>query len=278
MKDVTRSQKATRLFFNAASIIIVFIILFPILWMFRNSIIETVHVYDKRPVLLFVPTVNAYIRAFYYQHLLGRMLNSIIVSVFATTLSVLLGSMAAYGVTRFRSPLNKYIPFGFLFLRMLPSICILLPVFLMFAKMRLVDTYQGLIFIYASGAVPTVIWMMWGFFKDLPKEIEESAYIDGSGYFSTFIRIIIPITTPAFASVGILAFTGAWNDYIMATILTRFRTMTLPPAVVALINNTELAWDQVSAGGIVLSIPIVALCIFAQKYFVQGLTVGAVKG
>ncbi|MDR1420287.1 MAG: carbohydrate ABC transporter permease [Treponema sp.] len=278
MNNVAKSKKITRIVFNAFAVMVMFVILFPVLWLLRNSIIESVHVYDRPPALFFTPTPSAYVRAFYFQHLFGRMINSIIISIFATSLAVLLGSMAAYGVTRFHSPLNNYLPFGFLFLRMLPSICVLLPVFLMFTKMRMVDTYRGLVFIYAAGSVPTVIWMMWGFFKDLPREIEESAYIDGVGYFGTFIKIIIPITTPAFASVGILAFTGSWNDYIMATVLTRFRTMTLPPAVVALINNTELAWDQISAGGVVLTIPVAGLCIFAQKYFVQGLTAGAVKG
>jgi ABC-type glycerol-3-phosphate transport system permease component len=178
MNKTTISQKPVRIILKIFIIIIVFVILFPILWLFRNSIIQTVRVYDRPPSLFFVPTLSAYIRAFYYQHLLGRMINSIIISVFATALAVLLGSMAAYGVTRFNSPFNKYIPFGFLFFRMLPSICVLLPVFLMYTKMRLVDTYRGLVFIYAAGSVPMVIWMMWSFFKDLPQEIEESAYID----------------------------------------------------------------------------------------------------
>ena len=88
----------------------------------------------------------------------------------------------------------------------------------------------------------------------------------------------MPITTPALASVAILIFTNAWNEFVMATILTRTRTITLPPGVVALMSQTELAWDQISAGGVVLSIPVILLCICAQKYFVQGLTVGAVKG
>ena len=278
MNQVTSSQKAANLAFQFFSLVVVFIILFPIVWLVRNSFIESVRMYDKPPALFFVPTFRAYIRAFSQQRLLVRTINSIIISVTSTFIAVSLGSMAAYGITRFKVPFGKHLPFAFLFLRMLPGIVGLLPIFLMFSRLRLIDTYQGLIFIYSSGAVPSVIWLMWSYYKDMPQEIEESAYIDGSGYFLTFIRIIVPITTPGIASVSILAFTGAWNEFMTATILTRTRTTTLPPAVVSLMNQTELAWDQVSAGGVVLSIPIIILCVFAQKYFVQGLTVGAVKG
>jgi multiple sugar transport system permease protein len=259
-------------------LLVVFIILFPILWLVRNSIIESVRMYDKPPALFFVPTLRAYYRAFSYQRLAGRMVNSIVVSVTATLISVFAGSMAAYAISRFKLVFSKYLPFVFLFIRMLPGIVLLLPVFLMYTRLNFIDTYHGLILMYGAGAIPSVIWLMWSFYKDMPREIEESAYIDGSGYFNTFLRIIVPITTPAHASVAILSFTGAWNEYMMATILTRTRVYTLPPAVVSLMSQTELAWDQISAGGVVLSIPIIILCVFAQKYFIQGLTVGAVKG
>jgi multiple sugar transport system permease protein len=233
---------------------------------------------EKPPPFFFKPTFAAFGRAFNSQRLFNRMMNSIIVSLATTFISVMLGSMAAYGITRFKMPLSRHVPFAFLFLRMLPAIVILLPVFIMFNTVRMVDTYTGLIIVYVSVTIPTVVWLMWSYFKDMPKEIEESAYIDGSGYFSTFIRIVVPITAPAIASVGILAFTASWNEFMIATILTRSRTTTLPPAVVSLMTSQEMNWAQIAAGGVVLSIPIVLLCIFAQKYFVQGLTVGAVKG
>lgn len=278
MNHVTPGQKALAVALKAVSLITVFIILFPIIWLIRTSLIESVHIYENPPPLFFMPSLSAYFRAFAYQNLAQRTINSVIISCSTTFLAMLTGSMAAYGITRFPMPFGKQMPLCFLFLRMLPPIAVLLPVFLMFVNLRLIDTYTGLILMYTTSAIPTVIWMMWGYYKELPKEIEESAYIDGSGYFNTFLRIIVPITTPALASVAILSFTGAWNEFMVATILTRTRTITLPPGVVALMSQTELAWDQVSAGGVVLSIPVIFLCLVAQKYFVKGLTVGAVKG
>jgi multiple sugar transport system permease protein len=278
MKDVSVYQKTTKALLRITGVVVVFIILFPIIWMARTSIIESVRMLEKPPPFFFKPTFAAFGRAFNSQRLFNRMMNSLVISLSATLVSVILGAMAAYGITRFKMPLSRYIPFVFLFLRMLPAIVILLPVFIMFNTIRMVDTYTGLILVYVSVTIPTVVWLMWSYFKDMPREIEESAYIDGSGYFSTFIRIEVPITAPAIASVGILAFTASWNEFMIATILTRRRTTTLPPAVVSLMTSQEMNWAQIAAGGVVLSIPIVLLCVFAQKYFVQGLTVGAVKG
>ena len=260
------------------SLVAILIILFPILWLVRMSIMPQVLIYQNPPPLFFSPTFNSYLKAFYNQRLIDRVFNSLYISSVATFISVFAGAMSAYGITRFKMSFARNLPFAFLFLRMVPPISVLLPVFLMYNKYRLIDTYTGLILIYAAGAAPTVVWMMYGYFRDLPKEIEESAYIDGCGYFRTFIQIVLPITTPAIASVAILSFTGAWNEFIMAVALTRTRAMTLPPGVTAWMMSGDLGWDVLSAGGTVLMIPIIILCVAAQKYFVKGLTVGAVKG
>ena len=278
MNRVTTKQKIYGLLIKIISLFAVFIILFPIVWLARTSVIDLVRLYENPPPLLFIPTLNSYFKAFATQRLMERTFNSLIISFSATFFSVLLGAMAAYGISRFRMPFSRNMPFIFLFLRMIPSISVLLPLFLMFSETGLIDTHIGLVCTYATGAIPLVIWMMWGFFRDLSKEIEESAYIDGSGYFNTFIKIVLPITTPAVASVAILSFTGAWNEFMMATILTRSRTMTLPPAVYSQIHAADLAWDVMSASSTLLAIPLVILCVLAQKYFVKGLTVGAVKG
>jgi multiple sugar transport system permease protein len=278
MNPISSTQKLFNIFIKLVALAALFLILYPIYWMFRTSLIPSVSLYEWPPALFFKPTLAAYYRAFYTQKLVVRLTASIVVSFLSTFLGVMSGSMAAYAITRFEMPFVRNMPFAFLFLRMVPSIASLLPLFLLFTSFGFVDTYRGIVSVYTAGAIPLVVWMMWGYFKDLSREIEESAYIDGSGYFNTFIKIVLPITMPAVASVSILSFTGAWNEYIMATILTRTRVMTLPPAVVLLMNLTELVWDNISAGGVLLSIPVVLLCIFAQKYFVKGLSLGAVKG
>jgi multiple sugar transport system permease protein len=278
MKPIGLKHKLFNAVIKLVALVALFLILFPIYWMFRASLIPSVRLYEWPPAMLFKPTLAAYYRAFYTQKLVVRLVCSIVVSFLSTFLGVMSGSMAAYAITRFEMPFSRNMPFVFLFLRMVPAIASLLPLFLLFTSFGLLDTYRGIVSVYTAGAIPLVVWMMWGYFKEMPPEIEESAYIDGSGYFNTFIKIVLPITTPAVASVSILSFTGAWNEYIMATILTRTKVMTLPPAVVLLMNLTELVWDNISAGGVLLSIPVVLFCIFAQKYFVKGLSLGAIKG
>jgi ABC-type glycerol-3-phosphate transport system permease component len=259
-------------------LVLVFIIILPIIWMIRSSLLQTVYVYKTPPVLIFKPTFDSYVRVFAAQNYLVRFYNSIIISGFTTFFAILFGSMAAYGISRYPIPGAKYMPLAFLFLRMLPTIATLLPVYMMFTRLRLIDTHFGLASIYITTYIPLAVWMMWGFFFVLPKEIEESALIDGCDPFRTFILIVIPMTTPALAALGILSFTGAWNEFMMSTILARRHVITLPPGIKALMSQADLSWDLISAAGTIVSIPILIFCLLAQKYFISGLTLGAIKG
>ncbi|GHV60195.1 ABC transporter permease [Spirochaetia bacterium] len=263
---------------TAIGVIVMVIIAFPVLWLLRTALIPPVRLYELPPPVFFKPSFVSFPRAIWLGSLSSRFMNSVVITIFSTIIGVFLGVMAGYGITRFYFPFTRNIHILILFNRMIPGVAILLPVFIMFSKLHLIDTRLGMIMVYASGHLSTVIWMAWGYFKTMPKEIEESAYIDGYGSFRVFLQIILPISTPIVASVAILSFTGAWNDFMMATILTRNRAATLPPGIVAMMGQTDMAWDQLSAGGIMASIPLVLLCIFAQKYFIQGLTAGSVKG
>jgi ABC-type glycerol-3-phosphate transport system permease component len=262
----------------AACLTCVFIIAFPVIWMVRTSLIPTVEVYKTPPVIFAKPSLNSYIAVFTRQNFLARFLNSAFISVMTTVLALIGASMAAYGISRFVVPFRKHLPLGFLFLRMLPGMSTLVPMYLLFSKLKLVDTYPGLIMLYTAGAIPMVVWMMWGFYEDLPREIEEAAYVDGCGPFRTFIEVVLPMTTPALAALGILTFTGAWNEFMMATIMTRRAVITLPPGIRFLMSQSDLSWDLISAGGTLASLPIFLFCLFAQRYFVDGLALGAVKG
>ena len=259
-------------------LILVIIIITPIIWMIRSSLLQTVFVYQTPPVLIFRPTLDAYARAIIGQNYLARFVNSSIIAILTTFFSLLFGSMAAYGISRYPLPGAKNMPFMFLFLRMLPSIATLVPVFTFFSRTGLMDTHFGLTALYITLAIPMVVWMMWGFFAVLPKEIEESALIDGCGPFQTFARIVIPMSTPSLAAMGILSFNGAWNEFMMAIILTRRNVITLPPGIRMLMSHVELTWDMISAVGTIISIPVLIFCLLAQKYFIGGLTLGAVKG
>jgi multiple sugar transport system permease protein len=246
--------------------------------MIRCSLIPTVEVYKTPPSLFAKPSLNSYIAVFTRQSFILRFFNSAVVSALSSAIALAAGSMAAYGISRFVFPLRASLPQAFLFLRMLPGMSTLVPVFMIFSKLRLVDTYPGIIALYAAGAVPMIVWMMWGFYQDLPVEVEEAAYVDGCGPLKTFLVVVAPMTTPALAALGILAFTGAWNEFMMATILTRRTVMTLPPGIRFLMSQADLSWDLISAGGVLVSLPIFLACLFAQRCFIDGLALGAVKG
>ncbi|GHT63178.1 binding-protein-dependent transport system inner membrane protein [Spirochaetia bacterium] len=274
----TVKKKAYNIVITVIGVIVMLIIAFPVLWLLRTALIPPVALYDKPPVLLFKPSFVSFGNAIWMGHLGSRLVNSIIISIFSTLISVFLGVMAGYGITRFRFPFMKNVHILVLFNRMVPAVATLLPIFIMFNRLRLIDTHIGLILAYSAGNMSMVIWMAWGFFRALPHEMEESAHIDGAGSFRVFVQIILPVSTPIVASVGILAFTGSWNEFMMATVLSRIKAGTLPPGVVAMMNQSNLAWDQLSAASVMASLPLVILCIVAQKYFIQGLTAGSVKG
>jgi len=259
-------------------LILVIVIITPIIWMIRSSLLQTVYVYQTPPVLIFKPTLDAYIRVIVGQNYLVRFINSSVIAIVTTFFALLFGSMAAYGISRYPLPGAKNMPLMFLFLRMLPSIATLLPVFTLFTKLHLLDTHFGLISVYVTAAISMVVWMMWGFFAALPVEIEESALIDGCGPFQTFVKIVIPMSTPPLAAMGILSFNSAWNEFMMSIILTRRFVITLPPGIKFLLSQAELSWDMISAAGTIVSIPVLIFCLLAQKYFISGLTLGAVKG
>jgi multiple sugar transport system permease protein len=265
-------------FTSILGLVIVFLVVFPIIWMIRSSLLQTVHVYQTPPILIFKPVFDAYIKVFTRQNYFLRLINSTIISILTTFFSLLFGSMAAYGISRYPLPGAKKMPLAFMFLRMLPTIATLVPVFVLFTKFHLMDTYHGMVALYVTGSVSMVVWMMWGFFSSLPKEIEESALMDGCSPFRTFMSIVIPISTPSLASLGILVFTGTWNEFMMAIILTRRYIITLAPGIKFLMSGSDLAWDLIAAAGTIVSIPILVFCLAAQKYFINGLTLGAVKG
>ena len=274
-----KTKKALFDFFTSfLGLILVIIIIVPIIWMIRSSLLQTVYVYQTPPVLIFKPTLDAYVRAMTRQNYLLRFINSSVISILTAFFALLFGSMAAYGISRYPLPGAKNMPLMFLFLRMLPSIATLLPIFTLFTRLRLMDTHFGLTSVYVTGAIPMVVWMMWGFFAVLPREIEESALIDGCGPFQTFARIVIPMSTPSLAAMGILSFNSAWNEFMMSIILTRRYVITLPPGIKFLMSHAELTWDMISAAGTIVSIPVLVFCLLAQKYFISGLTMGAVKG
>jgi len=208
------------------------------------------------------------------------MLNSVLVSVLTTILGVFLACTAAYAFSRFKFPGRRVGLMAFLVSQMFPGTLMLIPLYIIIVKwLGLGSSYTGLVLIYTVTAIPFCVWMMKGYFDTIPKELEESALIDGASQATIFFRIVLPLAKPAVAVTALFSFMTAWNEYIQAATLMDKETMyTGPVGLRFFVAGFTQQWGYFAAGAIVAAIPVMALFLFLQKYLVSGLTAGAVKG
>ena len=205
--------------------------------------------------------------------------NSFVVSVASTFASVAVASLAGYAVSRFKGWAFTAFIVLLLLLQMLPSMLVMVPIFLIYKGLNINNTLFGLIVCYATSSLAFCIWMLKGFFDSVPFEVEESAMIDGCSQFSSFVRIILPVSTPGLATVAIFSFVRAWNEYVMARILIQSDELkTINLGLQKFVQEFQVDWSLLSAGAVIATVPTVLFLLFAQKYLVQGLTSGAIKG
>ena len=239
-------------------------IIFPLYWLLTSSVKIEAEYLSNPPVIF--PSKFA---AASYQEIFGKdqlwlnFFNTVVVAGASTIISVIFGSMAAYAVARgsLGKRARKY--FGLWF---------------MVQKMHLIDTKTALIIMNTSFNLPLVIWLMMGFFEQLPKELEESAMLDGCGFTKRFFKIIFPLTKPGMIASAILAFVGAWNEFLFACILSVNKSKTLPVVIAGFITDRGLEWGPMAATAVITLVPVLILVWALQKHFVQGLAMGAVKG
>ncbi len=271
------SKKLPRASAKAAFVLfIVAISLFPIAWTFLTSIKEPVDQFAKPPLLIFNATAENYVAVFTKQPFLKYFLDSTIIGVFATLLIISFGSLAAYSISRSRRR-GKALAKSILILRILPPMAIVLPMFILFKQLRLLDSHFGMIILYAAFNLPFGIWLLIGFFQDLPRELEEAALVDGCSKYQAMWRIIFPLAKPGIAASSILCLIQCWNEYLFALVLCSFNVKTLPLGVAQFVQEHEILWGQLTAAGICIMLPIFVFGMFIQKHLVRGLTTGAIK-
>ena len=209
------------------------------------------------------------------------LLNSVIVSGLTTLLGVFLACTAAYAFSRFRFPGRRAGLMAFLVSQMFPGTLMLIPLYIIIVQwMGLESTFTGLVLLYTVTAIPFCVWMMKGYFDTIPKELEESALIDGASQATIFFRIVLPLAKPAVAVTALFSFMTAWNEFIQAaTLMSRLDKYTVPVGLRFFVGAYQTPlWGNFAAGSIIAAIPVMALFLFLQKYLVSGLTAGAVKG
>ena len=252
--------------------------LFPILWLILTSFKVPRDIFAIPPKLIFEPTLANYVYNF-QQNLFGLYLfNSVFISITAMLISLVVGSLGAYGFLRFRFRGGGLLFFPVLATRMVPQVALIVPLFIMLNAVGITNTRLGLILVYGALNVPLVMWIMNGFLQDLPWELEDAARIDGASYLGALFRVILPLASPGLAAVAVFTFIANWNEFLMALVLTSTQTPRTLPLALALLNTEYgVRWDYLSAAGVTLMLPALAFTFLMQKYIVSGLTFGAVK-
>ena len=251
------------------------VVLFPFLWMLSSSFKTQVDIIAWPPKLLFTPTLQNYQKVFGEQDFLKYFLNSTIVGTAAVGLSLVLGLPAAYSIARFT---QRKLAVFILLARLMPGISFLMPWYIVFSRLDLMDSYTALILSHTLIALPIVIWIMSTYFATIPPEMEESAMVDGATRQYAFWKIILPLSGPGIITATTLSFIFSWNNFMFSQVLSMEKTKTLPIAVYNFLSYAEVDWGGVMAAAVAIMAPAIVLTMIFQKYVVKGLTMGAVKG
>ncbi len=286
------------------------ITLLPLLWIFMTGFKTPPDSISYPPKVVFEPSLEGYVNLFttrsrqtpeymaslpppdtWYEELVRsrdmviagpskfgeRMMNSIIIGFGSTFLSVLLGTLAAYGFSRFKVPLEDDLMFFILSTRMMPPIAVAIPIFLMYRTLGLSDTHLGMIILYTGVNVSLAVWLLKGFIDEIPREYEEAAMIDGYTRFQAFMKVVLPQAATGIAATAIFCLIFSWNEYAFALLLTSGTAQTAPPFIPTIIGEGGLDWPAVAAGATIFLIPIVVFTILLRKHLLRGITFGAVR-
>lgn len=260
-------------FLTIAAILTFF--LAPFLWMLLNSFKTPIEVITLPPKLVFEPTTANYENVFQSQNFGRYLVNSIIVGAGSVGIGLLIGLPAAYSIAKWD---QRGVATAILLARIVPGITFLVPLFILFRQVHLVDTFASLILTHTLVGLPFIVTVMVPFFKGIPVELEEAARIDGATLLQTLRKVILPISGPGIVTAAILAFVFSWNNFMFSVVLATNQTKTVPVAIYNFISYAQVDWGGLMAAAVVITLPVLVLALGTQRYIVRGLTAGAVKG
>jgi multiple sugar transport system permease protein len=225
------------------------------------------------------PTLVQFERVIVGEKLFVNIRNSFIVASATTVVSIAMSALAAFAVVRLRFRGRIWVARLILFKYLLPTSLIYIPLFLVVNSLGLTNTLQSLIFTYLSFSIPFATWLMMGYFRGIPPELEEQAMIDGCSRLGAMVRVLLPVAAPGLVAASIFTFTGAWNEFLLALVfINRPDLQTVPVKLAGMIVGDQYVWGMIMAGAILASVPVIALYFLAQRFVVSGLAAGAVKG
>jgi multiple sugar transport system permease protein len=272
----SRIAFATAAYTALVALLVVFI--FPLLWILGLSFKTRVQTFASPPLFIWTPTLENYVKVLGTGDFQHAFVNSLLISVEAVLLSICIGVPAAYAFARFRFGGRNWLFFSLLVMRMLPPIAVLVPMYVLFSKLGLTETRISVVLAYTTFSLPLVVWIMRGFFEELPRELEESAWVDGASRFAAFRSVVLPLVRPGLVAATILCLLLAWNDFIFAAVLTNDATRTLPVLMASYSGDVGVDWGAMTASGVLVVLPVILFSFLAQRHLVAGLSSGAVKG
>lgn len=270
-----RKSKASVVFTHILVYSVLFIFLLPFLWMILASFKTQQQILDTSNLFNVTMSFDNYVTVFTEYSFFQFIMNSFIVAIGSTLAGLLLGLPAAYGIAKYK---QQGLGLLILVARIVPGISFLIPWFIIFSRLGLIDSYTSLILSHMLVTMPFIIWVMIPFFEGLPQELEESARVDGCSIMGAFLRVMLPISWPGIITSSILAFIFSWNNFMFSLILAGEKTKTLPIAVFNFLSYSEINWGGLMAASVIITAPVLVIALIAQRYIISGLTGGAVKG
>ena len=284
-------------FWFALAVVFLFF-MFPLYWILISSFKTRADIVTTTPTYLpyieFEPTLNNYRDVLFggarasgegstvtssadVSGFRDRLINSVIITGLSTALAVLVGTLTAYAVSRFTIPLEDDFMFFVLSTKMLPPIVVLIPIFVLFSDLGLRDSYFGLIILYTAFNLPFVVWIMKGFFDEIPKEYEDAAMVDGYSRFQAIYKIVLPEAIPAMAATAVFSIIVSWNEFVLANFLNRDAASTVPPFLNSIIGVGAVEWGRLAAASVVYVIPVIIFTFLVRNHLLRGVTFGAVR-
>ena len=256
------------------------VMLFPLYWMVNTALKPNAEVFQLPPSFYSENWSFDAFRTLLEHKPIGRyFLNSLIVAGGTTILSVALASLAAYGLTRFHVRIEALIILSLLFIKMLPEALLVVPFYGLIAKVGMLNSYIALIAVYCSFALPFAVWMLIGFFRAIPRELDEAAVMDGASRLQTFLVVVLPLARPGLVAVAMVTFLTAWNAYLWSLVLTTDPSMyVLPVGIATLKGEYQIQWNELMAAAVIAVVPVLAIYAVFERHLVAGITAGAVKG
>lgn len=249
----------------------------PYLWVVMTGFMDGATSSGSSPQWFFVPTLDAFHYLIVEKGIMKNLMNSVIVALSSTFFSVSIGMFCAYALARYDFVGRDDVSFWVLTNRMMPPVAVLIPIFVIFQTLRLLDTLPGLILLYTAMQLPFVVWMLTGYFRDIPRRYEESAMVDGDTWFQAFRKVTLPLMKPSITATAIFVMILSWNEFAFATFLTSSNAKTMPPAIMAYSIGADIKWNVLGAAVVLITAPLVLFVLVMQRQLISGLSQGVIR-